>query len=196
MPFRDPKALPFVPIKWSGVPPHLYKPGCTYFITTRLADAVIPWPERCLQIRDEEFSPEELMEGVDPPLCLGSCVLGRPDVAELIQGALLYYAEQRYQLHAWCIMPNHVHIVMETLDSWLPDRILKDWKGYTAREANKLLGRSGTFWERESFDHLVRTLSSLLKFVAYNQLNPVTAGMCAATADWPYSSRTSLQRVE
>jgi REP element-mobilizing transposase RayT len=86
-------------------------------------------------------------------------------------------------------MPNHVHVLI------LPHVALPQithWiKGTTAREANRLLGRTGElFWQDESFDHWVRNEREFHRIVAYIEENPVSAGLVATAEDWPWSSAT------
>src|SRR5207249_3259049 len=94
----------------------------------------------------------------------------------------------RYDLAAWCVMPNHVQLVVTPFSPHSPSDIFHSWKSYTAHRINQLLGRTGTFWERESFDHLIRTLNDFERFVAYIENNPVVAGLCARPEDWRWSS--------
>ncbi len=61
-------------------------------------------------------------------------------------------------------------------------------KRYTARECNGLLGRSGAFWQPESYDRLVRNEAELERIVHYVEHNPVTAGLCERPEDWLFSS--------
>jgi REP element-mobilizing transposase RayT len=124
----------------------------------------------------------------EPPLRLGSCALARTEVAELVQGALRHFHDQRYYLSAWCVMPNHVHVVVTPIDGWELSAILHSWKSFTANEANRILKRQGTLWERESFDHLIRTFDHFEAFVHYVENNPVEARLCRAPEDWPWSS--------
>jgi len=110
-------------------------------------------------------------------------------VARLVADSLLRGARDRqfYVLRAWVIMPNHVHVVLQPKTS-LP--VITRWlKGSTARKANLLLGRTGeTFWQDESFDHGVRDEAELERIVGYVEHNPVSAGLAASPADWPWSS--------
>ena len=100
-----------------------------------------------------------------------------------------HFAGERYELHAWVVMPNHVHAVLRPLSDWSLSWILKGWKGYSAHEANRLLGWAGQpFWQRESFDHLVRNDEDLHRCCEYTPLNPVNAGLCARPADCRWSS--------
>jgi REP element-mobilizing transposase RayT len=79
-------------------------------------------------------------------------------------------------------MPNHVHVVVRPFAGFPLSKILQSWKGFTGREANKLLGRSGDFWQHEPFDHLVRDADDLTHQIRYVIDNPRKAGL----SDWPW----------
>ena len=143
----DPRKTPFAPLKSRGELPHLYKEGGIYFVTFRFADAVV-FNAR-FAVLPENPTNEDIARASEPPLTLGSCVLKQPQIAELVQNALLHFDAQRYLLVAWCIMPNHVHVVFSPIAGYSPAQVLQSWKGFTARRANQLLGKSGAFWERE-----------------------------------------------
>jgi len=84
-------------------------------------------------------------------------------------------------------MPNHVHALLELKGSFELSSIMHSWKSYTAREANRILGRSGEFWQREYFDVLM-TSSRQVDFCArYILNNPVKAGLCKEVSAWPWS---------
>jgi REP element-mobilizing transposase RayT len=92
-----------------------------------------------------------------------------------------------YELHAWVLMPNHVHMLLTpseplpTITRWL--------KGSTARAANLLLGRTGKpFWRNESFDRLVRNTDEFTRIKRYIEYNPVSAGFVDSVEDWHWSS--------
>jgi len=96
---------------------------------------------------------------------------------------------QLYELSAWVVMPNHVHVLL--LPHVALPRNTRWIKGRTAREANLLLGRSGEpFWQCESYDHWVRNEIEFNRVVAYIEMNPVSAGLVTAPEDWPWSSAT------
>ena len=82
----------------------------------------------------------------------GKCWLRQGDVANLVAKALRHFDGQRYQLHAWCVMPNHVHVIVEPIANRKLSAILHSWKSYTAKEVNRLLKRTGTFWQEEYYD--------------------------------------------
>ena len=110
-------------------------------------------------------------------------------VADVVAHALLYGESGRhfYQLRAWVIMPNHVHVLLRP-QIQLP--VITRWlKGSTARQGNLILGRTGkAFWQDESFDHRVRDEVELARIVHYVEHNPVSAGLVSDPADWPWSS--------
>jgi putative transposase len=195
----DPRKTPFTPLQYRGELPYLYKEGGSYFVTFRLWDAVVPAEQRQLwqnlqrqldqpSRRHNRDAAIELATASEPPLQIGSCLLGRHDVALIVQNALLYFHAVRYQLAAWCVMPNHVHVAYTALKMHTPEDIHHSWKSYTSHEINKLLGRRGTLWERESFDHLIRSIEHYQAYIEYIESNPVAAGLCATPADWPRSS--------
>lgn len=133
-------------------------------------------------------APQEIADDMEPPPTLGSCVLGRADCAKVVQDALLSFEGSRYHLVAWCIMPNHVHVLAAPLQGHKLSSILHSWKSYTAVEINRLLGRKGALWERESFDHILRSAEHLEWFKEYIEKNPVVAGLCSSKADWRFGS--------
>lgn len=118
----------------------------------------------------------------------GECWLRDPRIAEHVENALLHFDGQRYRLIAWCIMPNHVHALIETWDGWPLAGILHSWKSDTSKEANKLLGRTGTFWFREYHDRFIRDGNHFSKAVEYIEQNPVKAGLVRLPEEWRFSS--------
>jgi REP element-mobilizing transposase RayT len=112
-----------------------------------------------------------------------------PPVAGMLVDALLYgeTARQPYRLHAWVIMPNHVHVVWEPVCEL--SAITRWLKGRTSRTANQILGRTGMpFWQDESYDHWIRSSKELRALVGYVEENPVRAGLVGAAAEWRWSS--------
>ena len=132
---------------------------------------------------------DEAVKLSEPPLRAGSCVLADPKIAEIVQGALLFFERKRYFLLSWCIMPNHVHAIFAPLGDETLSKVLHSWKSFTANAINKRLGRSGAIWERESFDHVIRSVEDVDRFCDYVEHNAVQAGMCASCEDWPFCSK-------
>ena len=96
----------------------------------------------------------------------GSDWLKNPEIATVVANAIKHFDGERYDLLTWCIMPNHVHAVVRPLGDHQLPAILQSWKAYTAREANRILKRTGGFWQQESYDHLIRGVDDF-----YNQRN-------------------------
>jgi REP element-mobilizing transposase RayT len=183
----DPCTVPFSEPSYRGVLPHLHKPGCTYFVTFCLAD-VAPkraW-ERARILDDGEVT--ELAKETDLEPTVGSCMLADPNLAGIVEAALLHFQGKRYALNAWCVMPNHVHAVVTPHSDYRLSTILKSWKGFSARQVNRLRGATGTVWQRESFDHIIRSEACFEKFVEYVERNPLVAGLALHPGDWPFSS--------
>ncbi len=135
----------------------------------------------------QSLTDDEVMHSSEPPLRAGSCILQKPELATIVQLALTHFDDVRYRLAAWCIMPNHVHVVVTPTLSPLRD-ILHSWKSFTAKAINGCNHRSGTVWQEESFDHAIRTLPGFTRFVSYTENNPVAAGLCSSADHWPFSS--------
>jgi len=151
--------------------------------------------------------------------------LARVDIAEIIRRNLYHHNGTKYRLLAYCVMPNHVHVLLqprvdeaarfvspsvdeaarfvsageasrfvyepcgEQPDSRSPlTSIMHSLKSYTAHEANKLLGRSGQFWQHESYDHWVRDDEELKRILEYIAGNPVKAGLVGKAWEWAFCS--------
>jgi putative DNA methylase len=136
--------------------------------------------------------------------------LGLPAIAALMRRALYFHAGSKYHLLAYTIMPNHAHLLLQPIKGIIPpinprvedleprgeqadgasplSDIMHSLKSYTANEANKLLGRSGQFWQHESYDHWVRDDAELERIVAYIDANPIQAGLAKQPNDWNFGS--------
>lgn len=124
---------------------------------------------------------------------LGACWLRNGEIAALTQETLLHFDGERYRLLAWCIMPNHVHVVAEMLTGHSMSNIVKSWKSFISRQANAHLGRAGAFWEPDYFDRYMRNEDHLMRTIKYVENNPVKAGLVVKATDWPWGS-ASLER--
>ena len=118
----------------------------------------------------------------------GTSILKTPDCATIIQKKLIEGHPSLYSLIGWCIMPNHVHVLIRMMGGQsLPD-IVRSWKGSSAIEINRILDQKGPLWQREYYDRYVRDLDHLYSCIAYIRNNPVKAGLCDRPEDWPFSS--------
>lgn len=188
--------------------PHLKKEGASYFVTFRLA-GTLPASvlqkfklgrERILQQALAAKRPltwheqEELFRWyshrVDAWLDAGhgECFLRQPKIAKLVADALRFFDGHRYELRAWVVMPNHVHAVVRPHPPETLSRLLHTWKSFSSKQANKLLGRTGVFWQSESYDHLIRDDDDHARCVVYTVNNPVSAKLCTRPDNWPWSS--------
>jgi putative transposase len=196
-------------LHFRGKLPHLKKEGAVYFVTFRLADS-LPATEvarlkherqvmieqaraarRPLTWHEEEQLLAWYCDKVEALLDAGrgACWLSRPAVADLVAGALGHFDGHHYELHAWVVMPHHVHTVVWPMPGQTLSQILHSWKTYTSRESNKLLHRTGEiFWQAESFDHWVRDDEEHARLAAYVENNPVKAALCQRPEDWKWSS--------
>ena len=200
-----------------GYLPHVKREGARYFVTFRLADSLpkdillkyraeraerlqrfylqqqvtkspgsTPRSQETLdQIERDYF--RKLEQYLDKGR--GECWLRRTRIADLVAAALGFFSDARYRLDAWVIMPNHVHAVLWPMPNRTLSSIVQSWKRYTAREANKLLKRTGeTFWQPEPFDHWIRNDEEHAWCCRYVVNNPVKAHLCSAPGDWKWSS--------
>ena len=119
---------------------------------------------------------------------IGACHLGDPRVANLMQAALHFHDGKSYRLFEWCVMPNHVHVLIQQHAGAPLGRVVGSWKTYTAKRANALLGRQGRFWMPDYFDRYIRSPAHFEQACHYIRYNPVVAGLCEKPEDWSWSS--------
>lgn len=119
----------------------------------------------------------------------GPLFLRQPEIAALIVDALNYRQSclKHCELYAWVVMPNHVHVLLTPLIS--VSKLMHSLKRFTAAEANRILSRTGEpFWQRESYDRLVRTDREFERIARYIEMNPVMAGLASTPGQFPWSS--------
>jgi REP element-mobilizing transposase RayT len=118
----------------------------------------------------------------------GPMFLAQEEIAQVVMDSLLKGAELgHYQIGPFAIMANHVHVLI--FPRIAASRALKSLKGVTAREANKLLRRTGEpFWQHESYDHWVRDAGEWNRIARYIERNPVKAGLVGRIEDYRWSS--------
>jgi REP element-mobilizing transposase RayT len=185
-----------------GYLPHWEMEGAIYFVTFRLVDSL---PQDVIEsyrfeakdlVKTAEHLGRELTkserkrlhelftEKIETALDAGAgaCHLAKPEIADMVAGALRYFDGQRYDLMAWSVMPNHVHVVFQPHHDHPLAEILHSWKSFTSNQANKILGGAGQFWEREYYDHLVRDAEELERIIRYVVENPQQAKL----QDWPW----------
>ncbi|MDB6075524.1 MAG: type site-specific deoxyribonuclease, HsdR family [Verrucomicrobiaceae bacterium] len=186
--------------------PHWEQPGATYFVTFRLGDSIPQgkldeWSkqrDRWLATHAEPWNEEDEAEyhqlfsaSIERWLDLGhgACVLRNPKVADIVRSSLQHFQRQRCAQHAFVVMPNHVHVLLTVLDGHSMSDLVHSWKSFTAHEINKLLGISGSLWQRDYFDRMIRDSVHFWNCVRYIRRNPVKACLAQGQysifeADW------------
>lgn len=190
----------------SGSNPHRDLPGDCQFITFRRADSLPQHVLRALEFQVEKlpepqqqrYKRQKIERWLDAGL--GCCALAHPGMAAVMRDTLIYQNGRRYHLFAWCIMPNHVHVLIEPAYS-LP-RIVQGWKSYSTRwmlENNERLGLGvpgRSLWMRDYWDRFIRDERHLETAIHYIHQNPVKAGLCQAAEEWRWSSAFRAERPE
>jgi len=174
--------------------PHWHPDGKDLFLTWRLHDSLPP----------HRYVPPNSLKGGKAFVWVDRLLdqahyrptwLRRPEVAQVVVDAL-HYGErnlQQYQLHAFVVMANHVHVLLQPHIE--PKKILHSLKGFSACEANKLLDRTGMpFWQREYYDHWVRDGREFERIRFYIEANPFTAGVASSAEMYPWSSAGQARR--
>jgi menaquinone-specific isochorismate synthase len=182
--------------------PHWEIEHAVYFVTFRLADSL---PKKALQEIDSErrdiletasqkkralsaserkrigrLNRRTLESTLDTGA--GKCFLLNRPIAQTVVNALREFDGSRYRLFAWCVMPNHVHVLFQCVENGSLASILHSWKSYSAKVANQMLERNGEFWQREYYDHLIRKEAEFDRAMVYIKENPSKAGL----TDWPW----------
>jgi len=180
--------------------PHYRIPGATYAVTFRIKDSlpasVLKEYEQKRSILLERISREKQRAGsrdaaeslrklnaeiqaltetiIVPALHAadGPRPLADPAIAKMMVKALKHFDGTRYDLLAWSVMPNHVHALLTPREGHELEKILQGMKTHSAKEANRISGTSGTFWQEEYYDHIVRDGEDLKHQVAYILENP------------------------
>jgi putative transposase len=196
--------------------PHWRQPGATYFVTFRLADAIPEAVRRELEFKQtlwlvkrgikaetdlklayERLSKEDrflfrkylnrIREDVHD-LGHGECWLNRENVINECRKQLLRSDESGYHLGDFILMPNHVHILITPAENEL-EKCMRGIKGASSRFCNLAAKRKGTFWQADSYDHIVRNLEQLAAYREYIRDNPIKARISVSEqayyrADW------------
>jgi putative transposase len=181
--------------------PHRLPPGSDIFLTFRLTDSLPAATVARLraqfhtgenQLPEATYAEQRRYFGRFDQLldeaAHGATWLRHPEIANLVGGSLQHFNGKAYCLRCYCIMPNHVHLVV-SLEDGAPAlaETLQRIKGYTALQANKHLGRTGQFWQRETYDHIVRSGDEMQRVIAYVLNNPVKAGLVESWEQWPHT---------
>jgi len=141
--------------------------------------------------------------------------------ADSVRDSLFHFVDKRYHLMAYCVMPSHLHLLFTPRPSWCDEVaemnakrvreanarqpanqprfgspreiIMHSLKSFTGLQCNRLLGLSGTFWQDESYDHVVRDRDELFRIIGYIEQNPVKAGLVTDPLEWKWDS--AVERI-
>ncbi len=190
--------------------PHWHPPGATFFLTYRLAGSI---PQSVLFGLQKDFASETLQlrsrlfgqalsqatyalqrrffAHYDGQLDLnpnGPYWLKRPEIARAVIDSWTHLEGHGVQIHALCVMPNHVHVLVEHRKG-APSlaKILQMHKAFTGKQCNRILGRTGCFWQKETYDHWVRSPEEFDRIVRYILNNPVKAKLVERWTEWPFT---------
>lgn len=183
-----------------GYIPHGDFPGLIQSIGFRLFDSVpaevVERFERELELVDSVARRKELTMRIEKyaDAGFGSSWLSNPLIADLVENALLHFDQQRYDLLAWCVMPNHVHVLVATRLGFSLREILHSWKSFASHRANKILQRDGEFWFADYFDRFMRSTDDMISTIEYIEWNPVNAKLVEAPGQWNWSSASERHR--
>ena len=183
--------------------PHWRQAGVMYFVTTRLADSIPQgtlraWHEErdiwlrvngCTTSADVDTVPEKTRTEFHQRFTAkfhelldagaGACLLHDSENARIVGDALRFFDGERYSLGDFVVMPNHLHALVTPAAGHELSRILQSWKRFSAVEINRRIARTGSLWQAESFNHIVRSEEHLGRFRRYIAENPVKAKLRA-----------------
>ena len=192
--------------------PHIYPVGADFFVTFRLKNSIpLAVLEQLKAMRDRQIMmiaassqsqnakyeaiyaiEKRFFANYDQALhqfTTQENVLWKPEVAQIVADKLHELDGKYYDLLAYCIMPNHVHLLFSLYDyeHSKMSAVMKSIKGSSAYLCNKLLGKSGALWQQESYDHYVRSAKELQNIEHYIVENPVKAGFLEDWQQWKFT---------
>jgi REP element-mobilizing transposase RayT len=177
-----------------GYLPHIEAGAVPQFLTWRLNDSlptsvIEAWREELSTLPEDERK-REIQRRVESYCDAGhgSCLLAQPGLARVVQETLFYDHGRRYSLHAWVVMPNHVHVLLTPIEGATLAEIMRVLKSVSSTRINKKTGQEGRMWQPDFYDRMIRTTDHLDGVRQYIEWNPVKAKLCTDPAAWPYSS--------
>ncbi len=176
--------------------PHWDQQGVTCFVTYRLADALPqekiaewagaqanwlaahprPWTDAEAEEYTRDFG-EKFEQALDAGW--GSCLLATEENRTIVEDALRHFNGERYDLYAYVVMPNHVHVLFSPRGAFAIHDILHAWKSFTGHAINKRMNRTGAVWQKESWDRLIRNDEHFRRTLAYIKQNNPTRSWSA-----------------
>ena len=211
--------------------PHIDVDNCPFFITACLHDSIsaagLSRIRQYRQVLDARPTPEDLTEGeweakkhkllfklVDELLDGEPAKrdLADPRLAKAVQNAFLHFANERYTLWGFVVMPSHHHWFFQPLSQWVEqlsrsreaggkprtprESISHSIQSFTAIQCNRILGKTGPFWQTETFDHYARNEAEVCRIIQYIENNPVKAGLVEQPFQWQWSSAAIRHQLQ
>ena len=175
-------------LRWATRLPHWHQDDKYVFVTFRLADSLPKAKLRVLQeeketwlkkhpkpwdVKDENDYYDKFVSKIDKWLDsnYGECLLKYPQNRKITENALLFFDGERYNLKAFVVMPNHVHLLMQLKKGINLENVMRSLKSFTAKQINKVMHRSGRLWQSEYFDRIIRSedhYKNVLKYIVAN----------------------------
>ena len=171
-----------IEISTGGDLPHWHQAGVIQFVTFRLKDSL---PQEVIRDLSEEFLKGDISKNCDKRTKLliasleeklldngyGKCVLRKPEIREILRNVLHHDDGSKYDLIAYVIMPNHIHLLYIPFEK-SAEKFAGEIKRISSRMINRYLNTSGNLWQSESFDRMVRSKQDLLDYIEYIRQNP------------------------
>ena len=205
--------------------PHWDIPAATYFVTACLAGSISavgllelsqyrhslegrPRPDDMEEVEWEIQKHKLIFDRFDRWLDHKPATRDLKDrrLAAQVRDSIYHFAEERYDVCAYVVMPSHFHWIFRPKEDWVRtlnshhvqrgprEIIMHSIKLYTARECNRARGRKGRFWQAESYDHCVRDEAELSRIIEYVEMNPVKANYASSPEEWLFSSAKDRQQ--
>jgi len=211
-------------LKWTdrGYMPHVDGADLIQHVSYHLADSLPKEALERMQAETKDLAPKLRDAEKEKRIAAyldaghGGCILRVPELADMVQETFTHFANDRYHLYAWCVMPNHVHVLFQPMNGWIMSKIVSSWKSFTGRRisayvqmatlgrgepSSRLAGpqpgsampptpqRGPTrVWHREYWDRYIRDHAHYVNVVEYIHENPVKAGLVTRPEDWKWSS--------
>jgi putative transposase len=173
--------------------PHFYRVGQPMFVTWSLRDSLPAG--RNFPAETTSGQAFLMMDRLLDNARTGPLYLRQPEIATMVVEAI-HYRERlgEYDLHNYVVMGNHVHLLITPHVQ--VSKVMQSLKGFTAREANKILGLTGQpLWNEESYDRIVRNGAEFRRIARYIEMNPVNAGMAMTPEEFPWSSAGAIANL-
>ena len=124
----------------------------------------------------------------------GNHYLKNERLSKIVADAIHFWDEKRIELISYCIMSNHVHLILKMFNvdengkELYLRTVLESMKKYSAKQCNLIINNTGNkFWHYESFDRQIRDRDELHRIISYTLDNPLKAGLCKNREDWKFS---------